>query len=302
MDISALSCPHCGGQIEPDTSPGFFTCRFCGTLLEKGGDNRPLTEHDLDRFIADTITKLKTGNNVVRFQACGDIRRVNSHRAVKPVAEAIQWFAKPESMESGDLKRSIKDSLEYVFMNTSDPAAVPLYIEFLNGSDPFLAQLACYAFDRNCAKEAYPHLLALLRSGDYFLRAGAAGAIGAMGKPEAGPFLIELLEDDSIYVRHSAVYSLGKLKLQDAVRPLWKILKNDDHDKPDRNGDQLNLRETVATTLGSIGGEDAAKYLVKALDDGNMRVRAAANKSLLYIESKTDDPGLKKMIAEHVTR
>jgi HEAT repeat protein len=89
--------------------------------------------------------------------------------------------------------------------------------------------------------------------------------------PEAVPPLLGMLGGDDHNVRVSAVQILGEIRDPVALPAIIGVLAGD----PD-----LNLRAQAAAALGKLGGSDAQKALLEALEDREWQVRAQAAKAL----------------------
>ena len=97
--------------------------------------------------------------------------------------------------------------------------------------------------------------------------------MGRRNDPETVKKVIGLLDRDDERLVFIATQLLGSMADTSAVRPLGKMLDNENH----------NIREAAAWSLGTIGtsaNETAFPYLKKALADSASGVRHAALKSL----------------------
>jgi HEAT repeat protein len=103
-------------------------------------------------------------------------------------------------------------------------------------------------------------LTKFLEDKDWKLRQAAALAIGRLGHPE---LLIKALGGVG---EAAAAVALGQLGDQRALKPLIKVLGDQDKD----------VRLAAVAALHSLGGPRSVEPLIKALDDNNWEVRKAA--------------------------
>jgi HEAT repeat protein len=136
------------------------------------------------------------------------------------------------------------------------------------------------------AQTAVGELTRLLREPDTdeFVRSYAASSLGKIGDRSAVPALIDALRDKSIHVSRSAVVALGLLvdKDQDpkAVKELVDVLSK---------GSDVQIRGWSCIALGQIGGADARKALLNALEKERRSLQAFAALGLAIMQKKSPE-------------
>ena len=163
-------------------------------------------------------------------------------------------------------------STKYEKMSTFKKILITLAIAL------FIAGLA------GCAEKAPPEVqeqIDKLSSTDSEERVRAILELGRMHKSASSaiPYIIKSLKDKDRRVRWSAVIVLGNMEDKRAVKPLIKVLKNDEKW-------EVRLRAAEALgNLGSLGYKKAVKPLIAALKDERLVIRAEAALSLGYIRN-----------------
>lgn len=132
-------------------------------------------------------------------------------------------------------------------------------------------------------KELLTHQDSVVRTRAVCILADIAGenAIKPIGKV--------LKEDDNALVRHEAAFSLGQLGFTSGIGALADAVKSDP---------SFFVRHEAAVALGVIGSEDARKTLSDALKDESEEVRDSAVVALAnldYIKSTNSSSRFTKM-------
>jgi deoxyhypusine monooxygenase len=137
--------------------------------------------------------------------------------------------------------------------------------------------------DEQYFKEMLTHQDSVVRTRAVCILADIAGenAIRPIGKV--------LKDDDNALVRHEAAFSLGQLGFTSGIDALADAVKSDP---------SFFVRHEAAVALGVIGSEDARKTLDAALKDENEEVRESAVVALAnldYIRSTNSSSRFTKM-------
>jgi len=196
-----------------------------------------------------------------------------------------------------------------VLTEIGDLRAVPPLIGVLVSRENPGRAHAAHALGRLKAKKAVSALITALGDKEYFVVSAAVEALGEIGDRRAVAPLIQVLKSHFFDIRGEAATALGKLGDRRAVAPLAKLLAwqpptvtremLDAQDKilglipnptlraTTRAAARYGLetmryhdRVRAARALGEIGGPEAVRPLVNAVDDVEMRVRLAAVRAL----------------------
>lgn len=95
----------------------------------------------------------------------------------------------------------------------------------------------------------------------------SAGLTQEMNDKEYNQYLLKMLNDDNLGIRSSAAQLLGERKVQEAVKPLTKMLKSEKH---------YAVRIMVALALYQIGTEEVLPILKE-------RVKRDSNKTVRHV-------------------
>jgi HEAT repeat protein len=124
----------------------------------------------------------------------------------------------------------------------------------------------------------------LLHHRDAIVRVNAAKLIA--DSPVSGDFhdLIHALDDPDPNVRRYSSQALGKLKNPEALKPLFRLLADDN----------WFVRAEAATALGEIGDPRSVGWLIQLLADDDGYVRYSATMALYELASDSSHPLLRR--------
>jgi HEAT repeat protein len=273
-------------------------CAAASAALEKYGT----------ATVETVIKVLEHGTENGRAHAAALLGKLRDPRAIQPLidamwhtdeaAEVIHLFgyaAEPgllEVLEKGD-KKSKAGAAAALGQIGATVATGPL-IAALDDWDPAVQRAAATALGEIGATEAVTKLEGLVDHHDPLVRAAALGAIGKIGGAvDPGP-IIAMLHDDHQHVQQNAIFALGELGTFGAVDDLVVLLAEDDKWVPfmasdalakigdpsvdaltdATQSDDLQVKSLACSTLGRIGGKDAAKALVALLADEDVSAEA----------------------------
>lgn len=123
------------------------------------------------------------------------------------------------------------------------------------------AAVALKAIKPGNAAEA---LVQALKDEDWLVRNAAAAALIEIDSRKSLPLLIKVLHAGKAGGGEEAAWILGELKIEPAVKPLIRALK------------EKNTGWMAAAALGKIGSKEAVKPLLRRLKDKDIKIRRAA--------------------------
>lgn len=173
--------------------------------------------------------------------------------------EQASLRAARQLMQEGKLQDALNVVEQSLQQNPEAPELLRLRIFILLKADrPDLASLALQRIPAND-----PVLTLAIRTRDPSIRMNAAKLIADRPRSVDRSVLVAGLDDSLPDVRRSCAQALGKLRDPAAVRPLFRIL----HD------DNWFVRAEAISALGKIGDPRAAGWLLQLLRDGDGFVR-----------------------------
>lgn len=91
------------------------------------------------------------------------------------------------------------------------------------------------------------------------LRLNALGAVAMLGSSDAASIIDDLVDNENIAVRQAATWGLGALDSDTSIKTLERLVEQESVD--------FNQKALAALSLGRIGGKQAEKVLLRALED-----------------------------------
>lgn len=128
----------------------------------------------------------------------------------------------------------------------------------VEASDPSIHCFAIWALGEMRLRKAVPLLLRILRTENGYAVVTAIDALGKCGTPDQAPFLLEYLKYENIQTRFVTAKALGEI----GDGRLAPLLLHAMAKEPDPE-----VQETLARTLGKIGGDPAVEKLVQLLKE-----------------------------------
>lgn len=125
--------------------------------------------------------------------------------------------------------------------------------------------------------------------GDPGVRAMAIRALGRHGSPEHVPIILNSFSDKDDLVRWECARALQRIYAPEAVAPLIERLDRETED-------DVLVREAAAIALGQYPEPRVAQALFSALNDRNLSVNVAANRSLQILTGESLPPDATRWI------
>lgn len=128
-----------------------------------------------------------------------------------------------------------------------------------------------------------PHIRDLIEAAYYHedsrMQASALFAMGRSGNTRWASFVLAELESPDPALRYEAALAAGDLELADAIRPLSRLVQEDD----------LEVRLAAIEALGRIGGPEAERILLELLEHENEAIAEAAEDALAELQFMKGD-------------
>lgn len=128
-----------------------------------------------------------------------------------------------------------------------------------------------------------PHIRDLIEAAYYHedsrMQASALFAMGRSGNTRWASFVLAELESPDPELRYEAALAAGDLELAEAIRPLSRLVHEDD----------LEVRLAAVEALGRIGGPEAERILKELLDAEDEVIVEAAEDALAELEFMKGD-------------
>lgn len=128
-----------------------------------------------------------------------------------------------------------------------------------------------------------PHIRDLIEAAYYHedsrMQASALFAMGRSGNTRWASFVLAELESPDPALRYEAALAAGDLELADAIRPLSRLVQEDD----------LEVQLAAIEALGRIGGPEAERVLLELLDHENDAIAEAAEDALAELQFMKGD-------------
>ncbi len=130
-----------------------------------------------------------------------------------------------------------------------------------------------------------PHVRDLIETAYYHpdtrMQVSAVFAMGRSGNHRWASYVLTELESPDPELRYEAALAAGNLELADAIRPLSRLIEEDE---------DIEIQLAAIEALGRIGGSEAERILVRLLDSDNTAIAEAAADALDELRFWTGDP------------
>ncbi len=204
---------------------------------------------------AAALAGLKEGGRIV---AIVDEKRITSIKEYRKAVDEIREYADSVTFYTDELS-VIKLAAIQSLGTLGDIRALPPLIKVLQSGDMELRQPAARALEELSAKVNEPELIGVmiehLKDPDAEIRRSSAAVLGRLQVVKAIPDLIVALEDPIPGVRFRSGLALSQIG-EPALDALITVLR----------GDNENVREIAASSLGDIGGPKARMALTEELN------------------------------------
>ena len=203
----------------------------------------------------------------------------NNYAELRLVSEALGKIGGREAIETliellRDFNSSIRAEAALALARMEDPAAVPALLLAVHDPDVDVVWPAVYGLEKVEHPRTGEKVTPLLAHHDVRVREVAARTLGKQHYDDAVPPLILALDDVELGVACNAAWALGEIGEDDACHPLGEMLASHPSHR---------ARLAAARALGSIGSKRGKDYLIQALSDESVSVRADAILSLAEI-------------------
>ncbi len=120
-----------------------------------------------------------------------------------------------------------------------------------------------------------PHIRDLIEAAYYHhdtrMQASALFAMGRSADPRWGPYVLAELTSPDPELRYEAALAAGELELLDAIRPLTRLIEEDE---------DMDVRLAAVEALGRIGGPEAERLLVRLVETADEVMASTAELAL----------------------
>jgi HEAT repeat protein len=204
------------------------------------------------RAVIPLIHALRDTDRSVRDAATRALMTIG-HASIEPLIECLK-----------DTNTTVQECAAAILSNVGNHQVVDAFVEILGSPNWIVRMHAAKGLGRIRDVRAVAPLIPLLQDKVKAVREDAAKALAEIGHA-AVPDLIPLLKHSEWLVRLHTVEALGQIKSRSSVEPLLFVMFND----PD-----VSVREDAARSLGSIGDSRAVEFLMVAMGNKGVRLRA----------------------------
>lgn len=252
--------------------------------------------------------------------ALGDKSEFNRATAIKWLAwlkseEAVEPIFNSLRDEGNDVGKAAVEALTSI----GGESVIQRSITLLKDGDSHVRQNCAEILGELKDERAIQHLAAILHDHDHGVRVAAVDAIRMIEGEAAVRELLKALENEHSDVRSQAAMWLGVIGGVEAIRPLIRVIKDENasvrgdaawalillggKQAVDFLMDHLDPSDSaywfLAERIGPAGGEKVLDWLVRALESGDLNLRASAASSLAkFKEDKAVDALVKALSDE----
>ncbi|MEA3507158.1 MAG: HEAT repeat domain-containing protein [Elusimicrobiota bacterium] len=275
-------------QEKADTSKQFQLLQSTSPALRRQavseiGELR--TEKAIDR-LGEVLQE--DPNFTVRALAAEALGNMRDKRATSYLIDAL-----------GDVNRNVKASAIVSFGYIRDPKAVKPLIEFVKEEENVGLKIsALNVLGVIGDSRAVTPLVEALENDNPRIRRIAAQSLGRLRDKESVDALIDAADDKNEGVRLFAVRALGEIGSEDAVKPLKKLLDDEEN---------LEVKIAAAHALGQLGEDDGLSVALEAAASDKTDIKRKGLRALSAIGKvneevwstvlgaySSDDPGIKR--------
>lgn len=186
-----------------------------------------------------------------------------------------------------DDRPSVRAEAALALARAGEPSAIPALLIAIHDPDPDVAWRAVYALEKNPSPRVGEAVVPLLGHDDTLVRAFAARTLGKQKHAAGLDALVVALADDDLRIVVNAARALGEIESDACVHDLGSIVTGHS---------SHHARRAAVEALGNIGSKKGKDYMVRALLDKSVGVRAAAIDAL----AKTLGAGAEMFITQLV--
>jgi HEAT repeat protein len=292
--MQELKCLNCGAILTGAERDFVLCCTHCGSEYQVSLQLVHQDTVDVEQRIDDLIDCVLRGNDRERSEACLELRKIRDARVVKPVIRAIkELFGRCDDYRK---YQAAQDALRDMLMEMKDPGAAEVLAGALRDESINIRQLAAMALENIGAPSTAEALCEAARDESAHVRAAAVHALGSIQDQRVLPTVEAAMEEGDYSIKMAAISSLGRLRHRPSARRIGEILLDTNGMESPGRVSWNEVRHKAAYALADMGGDEAAGYLLEALDDRDEKIRDTCRIRLGALRKTVGDATLGKTI------
>jgi len=201
------------------------------------------------RSTLDVLNALTDKNKLVRSSAAWSLGMIGDNRAIGDLKDIIR----------SDEHKEVKENSIWALGSIGEHETADFLIDIILNNDEFEIRKEASKSLSEILSDSIPDVFKKkLDSGLIKTRIRILEFLGFFGGDESIDYLKSYLYDSNPELRFTAIKSLGELSSKTALKPLTKIVQDDEN---------FSIRETAVEALGKMDKEISKKSLRKLKDD-----------------------------------